>query len=177
MKIGVLSDTHVPDIFPALPNNVLDALNGVDIILHAGDVTDLSVLQQLEAIAQTFAVSGDCDDSQIKEYLEEKQRLEFAGRAIGLVHGHGAWKGGLWRQFRLRLNRSLRTEMLRGFVLRQFSRVDAIVFGHSHEPYIKMHGSVLLFNPGSIVPRPGRRGSIGFLEINAYSIKGRIVPL
>jgi len=40
-----------------------------------------------------------------------------------------------------------------------------------------MHGSVLLFNPGSIVPRPGRRGSIGFLEINAYSIKGRIVPL
>jgi putative phosphoesterase len=61
MKIGVLADTHVPDMLPGLPARVLDLFNGMDIILHAGDVSDLGVLQQLEPIAQTFAVHGDRD--------------------------------------------------------------------------------------------------------------------
>ena len=177
MKIGVLADTHVPDIFPNLPTRVLEIFNGVDLILHAGDITELRVLQQLEPIAQTFAVSGDRDSAELRKYLEEKSRLEFGGRALGLVHGHRAWEGNPLTRAWSRLNRAHRDEMLREFVLRQFSNVDAIVFGHTHEPYIKMHGNVLLFNPGSIAPRGGRIGCVGILEINPYAIKGRIVPL
>ncbi len=177
MKIGVLADTHVPDILPALPPRVLELLKGVDLILHAGDVTDLNVLHELEAIAQTFAVYGDHDTPKVKKYLQEKQRLEFAERAIGLVHGHGAWEGGFLRRLRLRVDRSYQSQLLYASVLREFADVDAIVFGHSHEPYIKMHGGILLFNPGSIAPRLGQRSSIGMLEVGARAITGRIIPL
>lgn len=177
MKIGILADTHVPDILPALPQRVLDLLNGVDLILHAGDVTDLSVLQQLEPIAQTFAVYGEHDGALVRQYLDEKQRLTFGGRAIGIVHGSRAWEGPLWRRLKLRLNPQLRMYVLIGYVARQFSNVDVIVFGHSHTPYMKMHGNTLLFNPGSLLPYRGHPGSVGLLEINAAAIKARIVAI
>ncbi|MCI0476341.1 MAG: metallophosphatase family protein, partial [Anaerolineales bacterium] len=177
MKIGVLADTHIPDLLPALPARVLEIFSGVDIILHVGDVTDLAVLQQLEPIAQTFAVCGDHDTAQVRHYLEEKQRLSFGGRAVGLVHGHRAWGGNVWRRIAYRLDRTRRSEVLLGYVLRQFNDVDVIVFGHSHAPYMKMHGNTLLFNPGSLLPRMGRVGSIGLLEINATAIKARIVAI
>ena len=177
MKIGVLADTHIPELLPALPSSVLEQLRGVDIILHLGDVCELNVLQQLEPIAQTYAVSGDSDSVQIRQYLQEKQRLEFANRSLGLIHGHHAWEGGWGTRLSYRLNPAKRALALREAVLREFSDVDAIVFGHSHEPYIRMHGAVLLFNPGSIVPRKGRRGTMGILEIGPQAIKGRIVTI
>jgi putative phosphoesterase len=177
MKIGVLADTHIPEMLPALPPSVLDLLRGVDIILHLGDVCELNVLQQLEPIAQTYAVYGDCDSAQVRQFLQEKQRLEFANRAVGLVHGHHAWEGDLGTRLSYRLSASRRTTALHESVLREFNDVDAIVFGHSHVPYIRMHGAVLLFNPGSIVPRNGRTGTMGILEISANAIKGRILTI
>lgn len=177
MKIGVLADTHIPELLAALPASVLDVLRGVDIILHLGDVCELDVLQQLEPIAQTYAVYGDCDSAQVRQYLQEKQRLEFENRAVGLVHGHRAWEGGFGARLSYRLSAGKRSMALRQSVLREFTDVDAIVFGHSHEPYIKMHGAVLLFNPGSIVPRNGRNGTMGILEIGPHAIKGRIVTI
>ena len=177
MKIGVLADTHIPELLPALPPSVLEILRGVDIILHLGDVCELSVLQQLEPIAQTYAVYGESDSAQVRQYLQEKQRLEFANRAVGLVHGHHAWEGGLATRLSYRMNPAKRSSALRQAVLREFDDVDAIAFGHSHEPYIKMHGAVLLFNPGSIVPRNGQNGTMGILEIGPQAIKGRIVTI
>jgi hypothetical protein len=131
----------------------------------------------LEPIAQTYAVYGDSDSAQVRQFLQEKQRLEFGNRAVGLVHGHHAWEGGWGTRLSYQLNPTRRASALREAVLREFSDVDAIVFGHSHEPYIKMHGAVLLFNPGSIVPRKGRKGTMGFLEISQQDIKGRIVTI
>jgi putative phosphoesterase len=177
MKIGVIGDTHVPDMVPALPAQVLSSLRGVDIILHVGDICELGVLQQLEPIAQTYAVAGDRDGGQVRQYLQEKQRLEFGNRAIGLVHGHHAWEGDWVTRISYRLNRAGRMNALCASVLREFDDVDAIVFGHSHEPYIKMHGGVLLFNPGCAVQHNGVHGTIGILEINPHAIKGRIVPI
>ncbi|MBI5300848.1 MAG: metallophosphoesterase family protein [Chloroflexi bacterium] len=180
MKIGVLADTHIPTILPALPPRILELFNGIDIILHVGDVCDLTVLQQLEPIAQTFAVSGDQDSPEVKKYLQEKQRLEFSERAVGLVHGHRALTdGGFVRRMVYRFNREKQRQDLYAGVLREFDNVDAIIFGHTHEPYIKMHGGVLLFNPGSVA-RPtnaNSRGTVGILEITPFAIKGRIVPL
>lgn len=177
MKIGVLADTHIPEQLAALPASVLQVLRGVDIILHVGDVCELDVLQQLEPIAQTYAVYGDQDSTQVRQFLQEKQRLEFENRAVGLVHGHHAWEGDWGTRLSYRLSAGKRSSALRASVLREFKDVDAIVFGHSHEPYIKMHGAVLLFNPGSIVPRNGRSGTMGILEIGPNAIKGRIVPI
>lgn len=178
MKIGVLADTHIPELLPSLPPRVLEALQGVDIILHVGDICDLSVLQQLEPIAQTYAVYGDRDSANVRQFLQEKQRLEFANRAVGLVHGHHAWEGDFGTRLALQMSRSRRTAALCESVLREFNDVDAIIFGHSHEPYIKMHGGVLLFNPGAVVPRDKRKGgTIGILEIGVHSIKGRIITI
>jgi uncharacterized protein len=177
MKIGVLSDTHVPDLLPELPARVLEVLSGVDIILHAGDICDMRVLQQLEPIAQTYAVSGNRDGTMVKKYLQETQRLEFANRAIGLVHGHQAWEGSLITRARFVLNPQARVSALYNYVLHQFADVHAIVFGHSHQPYMKMHGGILLFNPGAVSPIPGQAASVGILEIGSNTIKGRIISL
>lgn len=177
MKIGVLADTHIPDLLPALPTRVLELFNGVDLIFHVGDVTDLTVLQQLEPIAQTFAVCGEHDSAQVRHYVDEKQRLTFGGRAVGLVHGARAWEGNWMRRIVLRFNPRYRMDILLGYVLRQFNDVDVIVFGHSHTPYMKMHGNTLLFNPGSLLPRGGRVGSVGLLEINNTAIKARIIAV
>jgi uncharacterized protein len=76
-----------------------------------------------------------------------------------------------------RLSHARRSAMLYDYVLGEFSGVDVIVFGHSHEPYIKMHDGVLLFNPGSIVVRNGQPGTMGLLEISDRAIKGRILPV
>jgi putative phosphoesterase len=179
MRIGVLSDTHVPDILPELPPRLFEVFNGVDLILHAGDVCSLAVLQQLEPLAQTFAVYGDCDDAQVKTFLQDRQRLDFAQRSIGLVHGHRAWHGDWWTRLAYRFDATRRDRALTSYVLREFAteNIDAVIFGHSHAPYIKMHGSVLLFNPGSATPRGGQPGTAGILEIGMYAIKGRIVTL
>lgn len=177
MKIGVLADTHVPESLRALPPRVLEILSGVDIILHVGDICELGVLQQLEPIAQTYAVYGDRDNARVRQFLQEKLRLEFANRAVGLVHGHRAWEGGWGARVAFQLSRAKRHTALCQSVLGEFTDVDAIVFGHSHEPYIKMHGGVLLFNPGSVVARNNQRGTMGILDIGAHAIKGRIVPI
>jgi len=177
MRIGVLADTHVPNGSPALPPRALEIFRGVDIILHAGDICTLSVLQQLEPIAQTFAVAGEQDSPELRKFLQEKQRLEFAKRAIGLVHGHRAWERDWLTRATLHLSATRRAQMLYAAVLREFADVDAIVFGHSHAPYIKMHGSVLLFNPGSAMPDAGRPGTVGMLEIGTHAMKGRIIAL
>lgn len=177
MKIGVLSDTHVPDLLPALPARVLELFRGVDIILHAGDICDLRVLQQLEAIAQTYAVVGNRDSLQVKKYVQEAHRLEFANRAIGLIHGHHAWEGSLWARGRYALDHQARDQAMFAYVLHEFKDVHAVVFGHTHHPYMKMHGSVFLFNPGAVAPLARQPATVGMLEIGENTIKGRILAL
>jgi uncharacterized protein len=177
VKIGVLSDTHVPDMLPELPRSVIDVLSGVDIILHAGDVSDLRVLEQLEPLAQTYAVSGNCESPAVQRFLQETLRLEFANRAIGLIHGHRAFEGNVLQRCRLQFDAGARRLALQAHVLSQFKDVHVIVFGHSHEPYIKMHDGVLLFNPGSVSAGRGQVASVGILELDSNTIRGRIIPI
>lgn len=177
MKIGVIADTHIPDQRRSLPARVLEIFSSVEIVLHAGDITELSVLQQLqEQVSLTFAVYGENDSAEVRNYLQESQVLEFKGIRIGLIHGN--------RDPRTEFNRRLgqvfrRSPYDAGFVhylLSRFNGVDAIVFGHTHIPYARMHEGVFLFNPGSIVP--GRaEASVGLFEIDARGIRGRILPL
>ena len=62
MKIGLISDTHIPEAMPELWPHVYELFKGVECILHAGDIYDLAVLDELQKIAPTYAARGNGDD-------------------------------------------------------------------------------------------------------------------
>jgi putative phosphoesterase len=131
MKVGVLSDTHVPTAAPSLPPGVFDAFRGVDLILHAGDIGDLSVLDQLRTLAPVEAVAGNVDGLDVQAMLPRRRVLSLGNFVIGLTHG----------KYRL----DEQQEMIR----KEFGSVDLIVYGHSHRPFWGRVGDVLFLNPGS----------------------------
>ena len=177
MKIGVIADTHIPDLRRSLPARVMEIFSAVEIVLHAGDITSLAVLQQLqESVSLTFAVSGEEDSPEVRQYVQESQVLEFGGLRVGLIHGNREPRAEL----NSRLNRLLRRDPYNPeyihFILGRFNNVDAIVFGHTHVPYARVQEGVFLFNPGSINPYRSEP-SVGLLEIDNRGIRGRILPI
>lgn len=159
MRIGVLSDTHVKD--GALPGWLTDRLDGVDMILHAGDILEMSVIEQLSGIAETFAVHGNMDRGDTAESLPDKRIVEAGRFRIGLTHGAGApW--GMAKK-----------------VLLKFAgdEVDCVVFGHTHRPCVETAQGVLLFNPGSALDtRFSSRRTMGMLAVND-KLEGQIIDL
>ncbi len=135
MKIGVLSDTHVPGAASALPAAVFTVFAGVDLILHAGDIVDLSVLDELTALAPVEAVAGNMDGEEARLRLPARKVLTLGKFTVGLIHG----------KFRI----DIQKEMVR----REFGKVDLIVYGHSHTPFWGKVGDVFLLNPGSPTDR------------------------
>lgn len=179
MKIGVLADTHIPDLVPHLPPQIEDVFRGLDIILHAGDICRLDTLHELEDnFTITIAVAGESDSSETKRYLENKRVVRFANRSIGMIHGHREERSHRWLgALRKRLLRGSSFDRLYRYVLGQFEGVDCIVFGHSHHPYVKVRNGVLLFNPGAAAPVTGSRPSVGILDVSEKTITGRIIYL
>jgi putative phosphoesterase len=182
MKIGIIGDTHIPALSPVLPARIREVFQGLDIILHVGDICELYVLQEFqEAFTLTFAVSGEEDSEAVKRYLDEKRVVRFGERRVGMIHGHQVEE--LYKKptsgLRWFLGRKPEPATWLSLMLGQFAEeeVDAIVFGHTHKPYAKMHGGVLLFNPGSALPGPDRHPSVGILDIGKRSITGKIVYL
>lgn len=157
MLIAVLSDTHLSDAL--LPPEVLDAFGGADMILHAGDLVDLQVLEQLSEVAPTLAVRGNMDHRDAAGSLPESRVIEAGGFRIGLTHGHGP-PGGIIRRVRA-----------------LFDDVDCVVFGHTHQATIEKTGGVLYFNPGSPTDRVfARERTVGLLEVGE-ELRPRIVTL
>ncbi len=140
MKIGVISDTHVRQ-FSELPQNLVQALSQVDLILHAGDVVAMDVIRGLESLAPVKGVYGNMDLAEIRTVFPQKEVLDIEGKKIAIVHG----SGGPWD--------------LAERVGQLFTNVDAIIFGHSHRALNKVSGSVLYFNPGRA------SDSYGILEV------------
>src|SRR6478609_3392280 len=79
-RVGIISDTHIPEFLPALPPAVATCFAGVDLILHAGDITGLAVLEELRTLAPVVAVRGNHD----RLDLPLKRRVEIGGARIGL---------------------------------------------------------------------------------------------
>lgn len=157
MIIGVLSDTHMPRKCKELPLTMLKGLEKADLIIHAGDLTELRVMNQLSQIAPVIAVAGNNDPPEVIEMLGYKKTWEVRGHKMGLFHGHGSGKKTVERAFKA------------------FTDVDCIVFGHSHIPYCEKHQGILLFNPGS--PTDKRRQaqySYGLLRVGE-TIQGEII--
>jgi putative phosphoesterase len=151
MKIGVLSDSHVAS-FDQLNDKILTALAEVDLIVHAGDFVAKDVLDGLKRMGEVKAVRGNMDSNEIKSILPEKELLEIEGKKIGIIHGWGSPYG------------------IDDRVGNVFSRVDIIIFGHSHYPQNETKNGVLFFNPGQA------RNSFGILTIGA-EVSGEIIKL
>lgn len=159
-RIGVLSDTHIPIAATNLPKEVYDGLAGVDMILHAGDVVELTVLDKLSEIAPVRAVRGNMDSAKTRSKLPDKDIINIGEISIGLIHGWGPPSG------------------LIELVSREFKGVDAIVFGHSHTPLIQERNGILFFNPGSSTDKVfAPFNSYGILEIENKVITPRIIRL
>lgn len=137
MKIGVVSDTHISDGAGRLPAALYEGLAGSDLILHAGDITCMEVIEELSAIAPVEAVAGNMDGWDVASRLPGRKVLKAGGFTIGLTHGAGKVPG-------------IQERMLGMF---EADSVDCIVYGHSHNPYVAWHGNVLLVNPGSPTDR------------------------
>ena len=90
MKIGVISDTHIPFTAPNLPRKVREYFRKCDLIVHAGDIVDSSVIEDLEDMAETKAVAGNMDNEYLKKHLPKKLLFEVEGKKIGVMHGSGA---------------------------------------------------------------------------------------
>ncbi len=131
MKVGVLSDTHVPTIVRALPPVIYQIFKDVDLIMHAGDIVELSVLDNLRAIAPVEAVAGNMDDSEVHARLPHKNVITLGRYTVGLIHG------------KYKIN--VQKEMIR----KEFDKVDLIVYGHSHTPFWGKIDGVYFLNPGS----------------------------
>ncbi len=129
MEIGIISDTHVKTL-DELPATIITALAGVDLIIHAGDFTELPVLEGLRQLGAVKAVCGNMDSAELKRTLPQKELFVVNRKKVGLMHGWGAPWGIADR------------------VREMFGDVDIIVFGHSHQPCNEYIGGSLLFNPG-----------------------------
>jgi putative phosphoesterase len=157
----VLSDTHLRDDGPArLPDAVLAALADADVVLHAGDVVERGLLDELAEHAPVHAVLGN-NDVTLRGSLPERRLVDLAGVRLGMVHDSGPTKGRAAR------------------VHRMFPDCDVVVFGHSHAPVDEpgLDGQ-RLFNPGS--PTQRRRQphpSFGELELAGGRVVGHRIVL
>ena len=161
MRVGLISDTHIPQAEKELPVEVVRAFQGVDLILHAGDIVSGRVLARLEE-SGVIAVCGNMDDYEVAGSLPQARIVEASGKKIGLIHGWGSREGLEWR------------------ILRRFEdpMPDIIVYGHSHVPFWDRVDGVLMFNPGSAATGGYRStGTVGLIEIEGDRIEARHISL
>jgi putative phosphoesterase len=130
---AVIADTHIPRRARTLPENLLPHLKQANLILHAGDLMDLTLLSVMASYAPVRAVKGNLDPPELK--LPEVLQFEFGGARIAMIHDSGRKKG---RRSRMK---------------RRFPEARVVIFGHSHIPWLEDAEGLLLLNPGSPTDR------------------------
>jgi putative phosphoesterase len=136
MRIGLISDTH-----GLLRPQALAALQGVDRIIHAGDIGNAAVLEALAAIAPVDAVRGNNDSGAWAAAIPHTLTLGYGGLQIFLLHDINELQG-------------------------RMPPVQVVIAGHSHKPLVLDQDGVLRINPGSAGPRRFRLPvTVGLLEI------------
>jgi putative phosphoesterase len=184
-----------------LPPEVLRALDGVDLVLHAGDLTDLAVVRRLERIAPVVAVRGNHDREGGID-LPVTRRLQVAGVRVGVVHGDRIRPLELLDAVRSLVAGRPRVDGVVRHLARTMADCDLVVFGHLHIPVLARRGRTLLFSPGAVyvterdpyggdtalrsrlhmavragLPDAARRPSVGIVEIDGGRVRPYVVPL
>jgi putative phosphoesterase len=159
-RIGVISDTHIPRRAARVPDAALRLFEDVELILHAGDLSSLAVVDLLSAYAPVEAVQGNVELPAVVAALPVKREIVVGGCAIGLVHILGD---------RAHYARNAHAA---------FPTARIVVFGHSHIPYVEDRGGLLLLNPGSATDRRRQPAcTVAILTITDGQPSAVIVPL
>lgn len=176
LRIGLISDTHIPEARRELWPQVFDAFAGVDCILHAGDIHDLSVIDRLSDIAPTFAARGNGDDGSggrpvqpLDSRLREAWVFQLGGLLVGMTHDLPIPE----YPPHLTVDRAMK---------RHFGRtdLDIVIYGDTHVEAIDTIGATLCVNPGSpTYPHnlETQLGTVGFLEISGGRAEATIWQL
>jgi uncharacterized protein len=146
-RIGLVSDTHMPDRCAALPPALFDVLQGVDLLLHAGDVGELWVLDQLAALAPVVAVHGNDDTEDAQRELPYQQMIAVAGQRIVLTHAHYPNRA---EELESRRDDAWGPKLERRAAFGRRAGASIVVFGHTHVPMARRYDEILLVNPGAI---------------------------
>jgi uncharacterized protein len=133
--LALVGDTHLPRGSRRLPDACVAVLREASVVLHLGDFTAASVLEELRELAPIEAVHGNMDEQPLREALPEQLVVEAEGLLIGLVHDPGPASG--------------RHERLR----RLFPDCGLVAYGHTHLPEATFVDGVWFVNPGSPTER------------------------
>ncbi len=160
MLIGVISDTHIPDRSPKIPKAVFEVFDGVDMVLHAGDLTSPQILDELQMMAPTRCVQGNMDRRYGTKFPKE-DIVVVDEIKIGLNHGEVYPRGD--------------TQQLKYIGLEL--GVDVLITGHTHWAFVKEVDDILLLNPGSpTVPRLSDP-SVMVIDIEDKQLKLEIIKI
>ena len=166
MRIGLISDTHIPQAASKLPEEVFKTFSSIDLILHAGDIYETSVLDSLEKTAPVLAARGDDDYAETArdKRVKYRQIFQLDGKTIWLIHENPFtsiatasspdwWGDGI--------------------------KPDVVVFGHEHRTYEETRDGILLINPGSPTFLNYKKGlgTVGILEITHDRIDYQVINL
>jgi hypothetical protein len=161
VRIAVISDTHLPRGPRRLPDACVERLERADLIVHAGDLTTIAVLRELQGYGEVVAVHGNVDDAEVRAALPATAVVETEGATIAVIHDAGPAKGRLAR------------------MRRRFPQADAVVFGHSHIPlHERAEDGFQIFNPGS--PTQRRRSpahSMGLAAVRRGRLSFELIVL
>lgn len=136
MDIAIISDTHMPRGQRRLPDACVRRLRAADLIVHAGDLSTMGVLDELRALGEVVAVHGNVDSAEVRRALPATAVAAVGDRRVAVIHDAGPARG--------------RLERLR----RRFPGLDAVVFGHSHIPLVeRASDGFQIVNPGSPTER------------------------
>jgi hypothetical protein len=169
MRIGLISDTHTPGSLPDLWPQVYSAFQGVECILHGGDLHTLDIVDRLCELAPTYVASGNGDIGLQDERLRETWMLNLGGIRVGMIH-----------QFPSPVRRS--KQHISTYIDRHFEgdTPQVMIYGHTHMEALHQLDDMLCVNPGSpTLPhnKSVRLGTIGYLDISDGTVTASIHQL
>jgi len=179
-RIGVIADTHIPDRVGSLHPGILPVFKElkVDLILHAGDISTIRVIDELQKVAPCLAVRGNRDWFRLPKQ-KDVILLEINGVQVALMHGHGSFFRYLFDKIPFYLH-GYRFSRYPKKLSNYANGAKVIIFGHTHHSENQWVGGKLFFNPGSAYEgnHKGDPPTIGLIEIGLKKdIKGRIINL
>lgn len=179
-RIGVIADTHIPDRVGALHPDILPIFKerGVELIIHAGDISSPYVISQLETIAPVQAVMGNRDWWRFTN-LPALKVITIKDVKILITHGHGHLFSYVWDKFPYWILGYKFERFVKKFSLIK-QDFNVVIFGHSHRSENRWVNGRLYFNPGSAYdPMKNHIGpSIGLIEIGeGQVIRAEIICL
>lgn len=161
--VGLISDTHVPVRARKIPQAVFETFEKADFIVHAGDLVELAVLDELEELAPVLAIRGNMDRPEVSGALPKMNSLRIFDWKIGVMHNPNVLFG-----------------MSKMKEIAKKKGLDVFIYGHTHRSSIKWVGNTLFINPGSAtnpIPPFAGQASVGLLRVTTEKISPEIIKI